>query len=117
MIEFKGTYHLFSKADPVAVLVQFDGALLHVWHTSEPFHRLILSDEFRISRPFAATGPHTIKLPNGGCIRTDDSRALDLLPRSPKRMSGLVACMSLPSWILLLLGFLSISLMALHLIS
>jgi hypothetical protein len=111
MIEFKGTYHLFSKADPVAVLVQYDGVILHVWHTSEPFHRLALSDEFHVARPLASEGQHTIKLPNGSRIRTYDPRALELLPESPKLKTVLTAHLLPLSWLLLLIGSTSIGMM------
>jgi hypothetical protein len=49
MIEFKGKYFQFAKAVAVDALVQFDGVLLHVWHLSDPFHRLFSSDEFYLT--------------------------------------------------------------------
>jgi hypothetical protein len=78
MIEFKGTYSHESSADSRSVLVQFDGVLLHIWHLSDPFYRLLTSDVFHLScKQFG--GNHRIKLPNGGFIETEDHDAMILL--------------------------------------
>ncbi len=78
MIEFKGFYYKKGLSTPHSVLVQFDGVVLHVWHMSEPFHRLLTSDVFRLSLSMGKRKKY-IKLPNGGKIETDDSRALNRL--------------------------------------
>lgn len=75
MIEFKGTYVQNGNMD---VLVQYDGVLLHVWHLADPFYRLISSDVFQIGRSNFKSY-HTIRLPNGGYIETDNLQAVDLL--------------------------------------
>ncbi len=78
MIEFKGTYSPQKNQDKIAVLVQFDGVLLHVWHLAEPFYRLLSSDVFQL--PWSLSkGQRCIKLPSGGKIETDDQDALTLL--------------------------------------
>jgi hypothetical protein len=108
MIEFKGTYHLISQADPVTVLVQYDGMILHVWHVSEPFHRLTLSDEFQISNRFISRSRSAIKLPNGSCIKTDDQGALEQLSRLRKPTARLSVVMPAQGWIMVLLGSVTI---------
>ena len=78
MIEFEGTYSHESSAESHSVLVQFDGVLLHIWHLSDPFYRLLTSDVFHLScKQFG--GNNRIKLPNGGRIETDDHNAMILL--------------------------------------
>ena len=78
MIEFEGTYSHESSAESHSVLVQFDGVLLHIWHLSDPFYRLLTSDVFHLScKQFG--GNHRIKLPNGGLIETEDHDAVTLL--------------------------------------
>ena len=78
MIEFKGTYSHESSSDSHSVLVQFDGVLLHIWHLSDPFYRLLSSDVFHLSyKQFG--GSHRIKLPNGGVVETEDHDAMVLL--------------------------------------
>ena len=78
MIEFKGTYVQKVKSSDIDVLVQYDGVLLHVWHLTDPFYRLISSDVFHIgSANFRSN--QIIKLPNGGIIKTDNHHAVDLL--------------------------------------
>ena len=78
MIEFKGTYSNESDRESHVVLVQFDGTLLHIWHLSDPFYRLLSSDVFHLG--FARWNKmHRIKLPNGGRILTDDDTAISLL--------------------------------------
>jgi hypothetical protein len=75
MIEFKGVYHRQRGKYQEAVLVQFDDVLIHVWHLSDPFYRLLSSDLFRL--PFSLSkGRRCIKLPNGDRIETDDQDAL-----------------------------------------
>lgn len=78
MIEFKGTYLNESDNKSHVVLVQFDGVLLHIWHLSDPFYRLLSSDVFHIgyARP---NRMHRIKLPGGGRILTDDDAAISML--------------------------------------
>jgi hypothetical protein len=79
MIEFKGSYHQTEGKRNLPVLVQFDGACLHVWHQADPFYRLISSDEFSITPTgegrFAVirAGSHNIR------IETDDLHALQKL--------------------------------------
>jgi hypothetical protein len=78
MIEFEGTYSHESSSDSHSVLVQYDGTLLHIWHLSDPFYRLLTSDVFHLScKQFG--GNHRIKLPNGGRIETADHDAMILL--------------------------------------
>ncbi|RJQ68462.1 MAG: hypothetical protein C4519_22965 [Desulfobacteraceae bacterium] len=108
MIEFKGTYHQYAKADSVVVLVQFDGVILHVWHLSEPFHRLVSSDEFHLSRTNLAGSRHSIKLPNGGRIKTDDRHAFELLSQTQKRTTGYDSYALTQNLVLALLGFMSL---------
>lgn len=79
MIEFKGTYFQPSRNAPITVLVQFDGTLLHVWHLSDPFHRLFTSEQFYIIQSHGqAQAQHGIKLPNGGLLETDDIQTFKL---------------------------------------
>jgi len=86
MIEFKGTYYK-SKATPSqSVLVQFDGVLLHIWHMSNPFHRILASDVFHVQNTMGR-GRRFIKLPNGGRIETDDVKAILLLRSSSGSLS------------------------------
>jgi hypothetical protein len=75
MIEFKGVYFKSKSSPSQSVLVQFDGALLHIWNISSPFHRILSSDAFRL--PFTLEGQRCwVKLPNGSRIETDDIHAL-----------------------------------------
>jgi hypothetical protein len=78
MIEFNGTYSNESDDKSHVVLVQFDGALLHIWHLSDPFYRLLSSDAFHLGY-VRMNRMHRIKLPNGGRILTDDDAAISLL--------------------------------------
>ena len=78
MIEFKGTYSNESDNESHVVLVQFDGVLLHIWHLSDPFYRLLSSDVFHLGY-IRMRKMHRIKLPNGGRILTDDDAAISLL--------------------------------------
>jgi hypothetical protein len=75
MIEFKGTYYKTNSTTAQTVLIQFDGVLLHVWHLSDPFHRIFASDVFRVPYSLARHRPF-IKLPNGGKIESDDTKSL-----------------------------------------
>ena len=75
MIEFTGEYIRKSGSHSQSVLVQFDGVLLHVWHMSNPFYRLLTSDVFRLP-PAITSKKRYIKLPNGDRIETDNLNAL-----------------------------------------
>ncbi len=80
MIEFKGTYSHESNDGSQMVLVQFDGVLLHIWHLTDPFYRLLSSDVFHLGYS-RFTQMHHIKLPNGGRIETGDDAAMTLLKK------------------------------------
>lgn len=87
MIEFKGTYSNESDSKSHVVLVQFDGALLHIWHLSDPFYRLLSSDVFHVG--YARLNKmHRIKLLNGGRILTDDDAAISLLRKQHRAWLG-----------------------------
>jgi hypothetical protein len=85
MIEFKGAYYKTNNTASQSVLVQFDGVLLHVWHLSDPFHRIFASDVFRVHYSFARHR-RFIKLPNGGKIESDDTNALIQLRTSSRSL-------------------------------
>jgi len=78
MIEFKGAFYKSKTTPSQSVLVQFDGVLLHIWHMSNPFHRILSSDVFDLPCSMGRKRRY-IKLPNGGRIETDDIQALTLL--------------------------------------
>lgn len=78
MIELKGIYYSDSKHGPMAVLVQFDGRLLHVWHLADPFFKLRSSSRFTI-KPAKKKREKMIKFPDGACIQSDNIDALDTL--------------------------------------
>jgi hypothetical protein len=78
MIEFEGTYRNESGDESHVVLVQYDGVLLHIWHISDPFYRLLSSEVFHLGYE-RLNRMHRIKLPNGGRILTDDDAAISLL--------------------------------------
>ncbi len=78
MIEFKGAFYKNKSTPSQSVLVQFDGVLLHIWHMSNPFHRILSSDVFDLPGSMGNKRRY-IKLPNGGRIETDDMQALTLL--------------------------------------
>lgn len=78
MIEFRGTYCDRSNSKSLVVLVQFDGVLLHVWHQSDPFYRILSCDAFQIATSLVK-GQRCIKLSNGDRILTDDITAADTL--------------------------------------
>lgn len=90
MIEFKGSYYKRTKANATAVLVQFDGVLLHVWHLSDPFYRLLSSDVFHLSSPLFKGRPR-IKLPNGGLIETEDVEAIDALQQPRRQINSILS--------------------------
>jgi len=78
MIEFKGAFYKNKTMPSQSVLVQFDGILLHIWHMSNPFHRILSSDVFDLPSSMGRKRRY-IKLPNGSRIETDDVQALSLL--------------------------------------
>jgi hypothetical protein len=81
MIEFKGAFYKSKTSPPQSVLVQFDEVLLHVWNISYPFHRILSCDDFEI--PISLRQRQScVKLPRGGRIETDDTKALALLKSS-----------------------------------
>jgi hypothetical protein len=75
MIEFKGAYYKNKSSPPQSVLVQFDGALLHVWNMSSPFYRIQSSDAFRVPLVLGRR-QCWVRLLNGGRILTNDIQAL-----------------------------------------
>jgi hypothetical protein len=79
MIEFKGTY--YHNDTSKTVLVQYDGALLHIWQTANPFCMLLKSDVFQL-QPDISEGKRGIKLPNGNRIETKDIEAFRSLDAS-----------------------------------
>ncbi len=85
MIEFKGTYY-YNNA-PKSVLVQYDGALLHIWQTTDPFCKLLKSDVFQM-QPAIGKGKRCIKLPNGNRIETHDIQAFRSLDASRRQTHG-----------------------------
>jgi hypothetical protein len=90
MIEFKGTYRNESDNESHVVLVQYDGVLLHIWHISDPFYRLLSSEVFRLGYA-RLNRMHRIKLPNGGRILTDDDAAISMLKKRHRdRSHGLL---------------------------
>lgn len=115
MIEFKGTYFQSSKAEPIVVLVQFDGVLLHVWHLSDPFHRLFSSDEFQISGLFGKTR-HAIKLPNGGRVETDDTQNFNKLVSNHKDSAGKEIEILKSNWFIILIGSMALLMGALWMV-
>ena len=74
MIEFSGTYFQFPTSEALSVLVQFDGAELHIWHAPEPLFRIAACDSFRVSGK-KGEDHRSITLPNGARIETDDTIA------------------------------------------
>ncbi|MDA8139814.1 MAG: hypothetical protein M0036_14280 [Desulfobacteraceae bacterium] len=103
MIEFKGRYYQLTCKAAVDALIQFDGVLLHVWHLSDPFHRLFSSDEFYLDRPIFKNGL-VLKLPNGGRIETDDREALEQLSHKQPNCGYSLPCPLTQNWVLILLG-------------
>jgi hypothetical protein len=86
MIEFKGTYYHHNSASK-PVLVQYDGALLHIWQTADPFCKLLKSDVFHL-QPEIGKGRRCIKLPNGYRIETNDVDAFRSLDASRRQAHG-----------------------------
>lgn len=74
MIEFSGTYFQYPTSKALSVLVQFDGAELHIWHAPEPLFRIAACNSFRVSAKKGADF-HSITLPNGARIETEDTTA------------------------------------------
>jgi len=94
MIEFKGAFYKNKAMPSQSVLVQFDGILLHIWHMSNPFHRILSSDVFDLPSSMGSKRRY-IKLPNGSRIETDDVQALSLLqsncrPRLTAKIQGIL---------------------------
>lgn len=84
MIELKGIYYNDSKHSPVAVLVQFDGQVLHVWHLTDPFFRLRSSSRFVIKH-IKKKAEKIIKFPDGAYIESENVEALDMLTQKINR--------------------------------
>jgi hypothetical protein len=82
MIEFKGTYYHNNASK--SVLVQYDGALLHIWQTADPFCKLLKSDVFHL-QPDIGKDKRYIKLPNGNRIETNDIQAFRSLDASRRQ--------------------------------
>ncbi len=61
-------------------MVQFDGLFLHVWHLSEPFHRVTTCDRFEIVLSDNKL-EHCIRLGSGARVETMDAGALMRLAR------------------------------------
>ena len=85
MIEFKGTYYHNNASK--AVLVQYDGALLHIWQAADPFCKLLKSDVFQL-QPDIGKAKRCIKLPNGNRIETNDIEACRSLDASRRQAHG-----------------------------
>ncbi len=81
MIQFKGAYFNNATRESKSVLVQFDGVLLHIWQTADPFCRILTSDVFTLQPAFGKRKRY-IRLPNGGKIETDDIDAFSTLHAS-----------------------------------
>lgn len=109
MIEFRGTFYQGVKSDPMTVLVQYDGVLLHIWHLSNPFHRLFSSDEFRILGSFVKA-EKIIRFPNGGHLETDDHQAFECLTRKCKDTLRGTPYATKRNWVLALLGSMALAL-------
>ena len=78
MIEFTGSYFESPTSKGLSVLVQFDGAELHIWHAPEPFFRIAAFDRFRVALK-KDVSQRDITLPNGARIETDDMAAATLI--------------------------------------
>lgn len=78
MIELKGLYYNNSKKSPMAVLVQYDGQFLHVWHLTDPFFRLRSSSRFVVKHT-NKKGGKIIKFPDGAYIESENENALNEL--------------------------------------
>ena len=108
MIEFRGTYCNKSNDKSLMVLVQFDGVLLHVWHQSDPFYRILSCDVFQIASSLVK-GQRCIKLLNGDRILTDDIPAADTLSQvySAERHGAIYPCFSGYAWLVATLSTVS----------
>lgn len=114
MIEFKGKYYQYGKSNFVDALIQYDGVLLHVWHLSEPFHRLFSSDEFHLDRSIFRNAT-ILKLPNGGRVETEDNQALEQLALKYQGGTYTDPCHLRQNWVFMLLGAITLVLGALWL--
>ena len=108
MIEFRGTYYQKVNDKSVIVLVQFDGVLLHVWHQSDPFYRILSCDAFQIAASLT-NGQRCIKLPNGDRIQTDDIPAMNSLSQCYAQTDPANTCLlRRPGWMVAMLSSISI---------
>lgn len=107
IIEFKGTYHQGSDDRSMVVLVQFDGVLLHVWHQSDPFYRIVSCDVFQIAGSLTKRR-RCIKLSNGDRILTDDIPALRALSQCHAGADPSNDSPSKSVWVAATLGFISL---------
>jgi len=103
MIEFRGTYCQKSNAKSAVVLVQFDGVLLHVWHQSDPFYRILSCDAFQIATSLIK-GQRCIKLSNGDRILTDDISAANSLAEHDSRLDNAASSLSKSTWVVAMLS-------------
>ena len=103
MIEFTGEYIRKSASHSQSVLVQFDGVLLHVWHMSNPFYRLLTSDVFRLP-PAITSKNRCIKLPNGDRIETDNLNALMTIQTNHRALTDCPGAIVWPKKHILLLS-------------
>jgi hypothetical protein len=87
MIELKGKYYDTSNRNPLAVLVQYDGQMLHVWHLSDPFYRLRSGSEFMVKS--MKNRGQIIKFSDGSCIETENNDALNLIIDKLNRVKAL----------------------------
>lgn len=84
MIELKGIYYNDGKHSPMAVLVQFDGQILYVWHLTDPFFRLRSSSQF-VVKQIKKKAEKIIKFPDGAFIESENAEALDILMQKSNR--------------------------------
>lgn len=86
----------------MSVLVQFDGAELHIWHAPEPFFRIAACDSFRVSVD-KNQQRRSINLPNGAWIETDDKLAGNLVSHFGEANARVYKWWHRSPWILVLL--------------
>lgn len=87
MLEIRGAYSKNETSEALHVLVQFDGAVLHVWHQADPFYYLLSSTDFSISYSRSeASG--SIVLKRGGWIKSKDLENLKLIQEKFKATQG-----------------------------
>lgn len=91
----------------MVVLVQFDGVLLHVWHQSDPFYRIVSCDAFQMVTSLIK-GQRCIKLSNGDRILTDDIQAADNLSQSDSTRHHSASSLSKSAWIIAMLSTISV---------